>query len=543
MTERVRESQVTKKPRSVRQLAVRHAMPLKIALGWLALLALWEIAGRQQWVAGGALPSPSGILGQLVVDWHDYPEHIRATVRTSLLGFLLGNLVAVLVGFLMASWRPAGRLLSGVNVTLFAMPPIALTPILIIAFDGDAPRIALAALSTYYPTMVATVLGLTRVDARLLDLVRLYGGGRWATLRWIRLRHALPTLLAGLRVAAPNAVLGSLLAEFGSGSGAGLGHYLIGSLGRGDPARLWGIGLVATAISAGFYLAILLLARGWVGRQAPAQESLGGSSGGSMSRASRLLCLAISITLPVLLWWGAVWGLERVGVSSFVLRSPPELVAELFSTMRPESLTSIVGGALAQTVPWCLAGMLVGLAFALLLAIVGTLSPVLGRVLMPLSLLTQSMPLVALTPLIVLIFGRDGATILAITISVTFFPAYVTLAQGMALVPAATLDCVRVLGGSRWREIGLVSLPWSLPYLCAAARLVAPRAFLGVMIAEWLATGTGVGNLLNVARGSLDYGLVWAVVVAAVLVSVLLYLAVTLVEHWVLKRYAMAPAP
>ncbi len=513
-----------------------------MGLAWLALLALWEVAGRQQWVAGGALPSLSGIIGQLIIDWSDYPAHIWATVRTSLIGFVIGNVVAVMAGLLMASWRPAERLLSGVNVTLFAMPPIALTPILVIAFDGDAPRIVLAALSTYYPTMVATVLGLTRVDSRLLDLVRLYGGGRLATLRSVRLRHAVPTLLAGLQIAAPNAVLGSLLAEFGSGSGAGLGHYLIGSLGRGDPQRLWGIGLMATAISAGFYLAILLLARLWVGRQAPVQESVGGGDNVSMSRGSRVLCLVISMLLPVLLWWVAVWGLERVGVSSFVLRSPPELVAELFSTMRPESLIVVVGSALAQTVPWCLVGMLVGLAFALLLAIAGTLSPMLGRVLMPLSLVTQSMPLVALTPLIVLIFGRDGATILAITISVTFFPAYVTLAKGIALVPSAVRDGVRVLGGSRWREIRLVSLPWSLPYLCAAARLVAPRAFLGVMIAEWLATGTGVGNLLNVARGSLDFGLVWAVVVAAVLVSVLLYLAVTFVERWVLKRYAMAPA-
>ncbi len=133
-----------------------------IAIGWLALLLLWEVAGRLQWVADGALPSPSGVLRQLTEDWDDYPPHIWATVRTSLIGFLIGNAVAVLCGFLMASWRPVGRLLSGINVTLFAMPPIALTPILVIAFDGDAPRIVLAALATYYPTMVATVVPMVR---------------------------------------------------------------------------------------------------------------------------------------------------------------------------------------------------------------------------------------------------------------------------------------------------------------------------------------------------------------------------------------------
>ena len=62
-----------------------------IAIGWLALLLLWEVAGRLQWVADGALPSPSGVLRQLVEDWDDYPPHIWATVRTSLIGFLVGN--------------------------------------------------------------------------------------------------------------------------------------------------------------------------------------------------------------------------------------------------------------------------------------------------------------------------------------------------------------------------------------------------------------------------------------------------------------------
>ena len=65
-------------------------------------------------------------------------------------------------------------------------------------------------------------------------------------MRWVRLRSSLPALLGGLRVAAPNAVLGAILAEFGSGARWGLGTYLLGSLGRADPARLWGIGLVAT---------------------------------------------------------------------------------------------------------------------------------------------------------------------------------------------------------------------------------------------------------------------------------------------------------
>ncbi len=65
----------------------------------------------------------------------------------------------------------------------------------------------------------------------------------------------------------------------------------------------------------------------------------------------------------------------------------------------------------------------------------------------------------------------------------------------------------RAYGASKRQEMVLVSLPASLPYLFAAMRLAAPRALLGVMIAEWLATGRGLGNLLNQSRGYLDYGI------------------------------------
>ena len=77
--------------------------------------------------------------------------------QITLAGFAIGNLVAVAMGMLFAWYRPAARLMAGVNVTLFAMPAIALVPILVIALPGDAPRVVLAALSVYYPTMVATV--------------------------------------------------------------------------------------------------------------------------------------------------------------------------------------------------------------------------------------------------------------------------------------------------------------------------------------------------------------------------------------------------
>jgi sulfonate transport system permease protein len=154
----------------------------------------------------------------------------------------------------------------------------------------------------------------------------------------------------------------------------------------------------------------------------------------------------------------------------------------------------------------------------------------------------QTMPLVALTPMIVLLFGRGIAATLVVTVIVTFFPAFITIAQGLATVPRASLDLLDVYGASRLQKLRMVSLPMSLPYLCAAARLVAPASLLGVMIAEWLATGYGLGNLLNTARGELDYGMIWAAAFVAVAVSVGFYQLVKVIEEGVLRRFGSASA-
>lgn len=522
--------------------------------GLLLLLLGWEAAGRGGWVAGGALPAPSQIALQAWADRADYPAHVLGTLRTAAAGFALGSLLGLALGLAYVRWPRLQRVMAGVDVTVFAMPAIALVPILIIALPGDAPRVVLSALSVYYPVMVAVVLGLRQTDPRLLDLVQVYGGDAFAALRWVRLRGGLPTLLSGLRVAAPAAVLGSLLAEFGSGASAGLGTYLIGSLGRADPARLWGIGLAATTLSALAYLAVGLLAGRFAGHTVSASTPVGQAAdagGGTRKGGAPLawthrtgraaLVPLIAFFLPFLLWEAGTRALRLTEVSEVVYRDPLGVLEHLLWHETAAEHRADLGSALAQTLPFALGGMALGLAFAFALAIVSLLWPPLGATLLPLSLVTQSMPLVALTPLVVLVFGRDAGGILAITVSVTFFPAFVTIAQGLALVPPGLRDLVSAWGGDRGVWLRRVAVPWAAPYLCAALRLAAPRALLGVMIAEWLATGTGLGNLLNEARGRMDYGTIWSVAVVSVAVAVALHAAAAALERRVLRRFAFAP--
>ena len=244
----------------------------------------------------------------------------------------------------------------------------------------------------------------------------------------------------------------------------------------------------------------------------------------------------LAVLAPFAAWWAILLAL---GISPIVAKTPAGLVDYLFLGSTAASAQARLLGALAETLPITLAGMAAGLAVAFGLAVLGEMRPAIARSLMPVALVSQTMPLVALTPLLVLLLGRGTAVTLAITVSVTFFPAYVTMAQGLQLVPRAAFDLTRAYGASWLQELYMVAIPSALPYVFAATRLAVPRALLGVMIAEWLATGVGLGNLLNQSRGYLDYGMIWAVAVVSVILSILFYQAVTVVERRVLARAGM----
>jgi ABC-type nitrate/sulfonate/bicarbonate transport system permease component len=508
---------------------------------WLLLLAAWEAAGRFGWVAGGALPSPSAIVRRLWIDAADYPPHIMATVEASGLGFVIGNAVAIFAGCVFALFPMAARLSRGLNVALFALPPIAISPLLVLTLSGSAPRVVLAALGCYFVTMMATVTGVTQTDHRMVDIVRASGGGMWDVLRLAQMRSALPSILSGLRIAAPNAVLGSILAEFGGGGRFGVGAYLLGSLGRGEPDRLWGIGLVATLIAGVAYAAFSVIAARYVGGSravtVPAAPPLRRDRGQPLWRAA--LLTAGSVLLPLLVWWLL---LALMNAPAMIAKTPAGLFDYLFLSPGSKTAQTRLVAALSQTLPMTVLGMAIGVAFAFLLAILSAIRPGLILGLMPVALVSQTMPLVALTPLLVLMLGRSTSVILWITISVTFFPAFVTMSQGLSMTPRSALDVPRAYGASDLQQLRLVSIPASVPYLFAALRMAAPRALLGVMIAEWLATGTGLGNLLNQSRGYLDYGMIWAVAVVSVLISILFYQLVVIVERRVLERRGMRAA-
>ena len=508
--------------------AKRHLVTAALIAG---LLIAWEVTGQMKLVAGGTLPAISAILSRLVAEFPEYLPHLAETLKTASTGFVIGNVIAVAAACLFCLFPLTERLFRGINITVFTVPPIALAPVLVIAMDGNAARITLAALLVYFPTMTAALTGLQTADPRAIDLVHAYGGGRFKALWLVRIRTALPAVLSGFQIAAPAAVLGAILAEFGSGARWGLGSFLLGSLGRAEPDRLWGIGLTATAISALGYVAAALAAKWVTGENRALSLTVSQvRSEPEQGRLHKAVMVVAALVFPFVVWQVLIW---MSGLSPIIAKTPYGVFEYLFLGRGAESAQTRLLVALGETVPVTLLGMLVGLLFAFLLSLISFLSPTIMRAILPFALFTQTMPLVALTPLAVLIFGRGLTVTLVITTSVTFFAAFVVLAQGFAMIPKSAFDLVDAYGASVLQKLRLIAIPACGKWIFVAGRLALPKALLGVMIAEWLATGKGLGNLLNQSRGYLDYGMIWTVALVSILLSVALYQLAELAEKLV----------
>ena len=504
----------------------------QFAIGVVLLIAVWEILYYAMGGGSVILPAPSRIFAQMFADRELYYLHGVSTIGSASAGFAIGCAIAVLAALLFALVPGLETVFRGLNIALFAMPAIVVGPLLVLLFSGNWPQIILASIMVYYPAMSATLLGLKDVDPRLEDVVSVYGGRRGTLMRYVRLRGALPSLFAGLRTAAPLAVLGAILGEFGSGTQWGFGSFLLSALPQANPARLWGIGLASSVIALAGYALFLIPAR-WLAATTSAvtlaaPRPVVAEAGNWQARLRHALVIMAAIAFPFFLWWLA---LELTHLSPIIAPGPLRVLDYLTTASQAPEARAALMQALSETVPIAVMGLLAGLAFAFVLAALSILAPALSRALLPIAMVAQNMPLVAMVPLVLLVFGRGVVASIFMAVLVVFFPAFVMLSQGFSMVPRAASDLVSVYGGGRTKRLLLVAVPHAMPYLFAAAKLVAPQALLGVMVAEWLLTGIGLGNLLNVSRGMLNYDMIWAGALVSVFISIAAFQGVVLLER------------
>jgi len=247
------------------------------AVAFLAFNLAWEAATRLFDVPLYLLPPPSRIVRAL---WQHAGTLWRGTAITgqaALAGFVLSAGFGVLSGVVLASARWVERAVFPFTVFLQTVPLVAIAPLLVVWLGFGIRPVAVAAfIVSVFPVIVNTVTGIRSVDPALIDLFRLYGASRPARLVKLELPAALPSVFAGLRVAAGLAVIGAVVGEFVAsyaGDDAGLGMLALTFSRESHTDRLFAAvglaSLLGLAMFSAVSLASHLALRNWHASQQP----------------------------------------------------------------------------------------------------------------------------------------------------------------------------------------------------------------------------------------------------------------------------------
>ena len=253
--------------------------------------------------------------------------------------------------------------------------------------------------------------------------------------------------------------------------------------------------------------------------------------------ARPVLNLAFVIVMTLVLW---VVMLNLADVSDLVVRYPQDVYHWLFTDPDAAENRAEVLGPLRRTLLDAGIGFVVGLTAATVLATGMVLSRGVEAATMPVAMLVRTVPLVALAPIITLVFGNGFATVAVMSGIVVLFPALVTIAFGLRSVTPQMQDVVKVYGGSSRDVLRRVAYPTALPSVFAAIRISVPGAITGALIAEYFTTSDSVGKAVNTSLALYQYDKLWALVALVTIASVVLYMVAQACEGFVLVRWGQS---
>jgi NitT/TauT family transport system permease protein len=250
-----------------RQLWRTRAMP---ALGVFVLLFLWWAIVEGLKVKPFIAPSPFLVLETLYAKRAVLLDNLIPTAMEAAGGSLLGNLVAILLATVFVHNKTLNDIFFPVALMLNAIPIVAKAPVLVLILgNGVEPKIAIAALVCFFPTLVNMVRGLDAANPQAMELMRVLSASKTEVFFKLRLFSSLPYLFSALRIAASMSVIGAVVGEW-IGSTRGIGALILQATYNFDSALLYSAIVMSAFLSGSFFLVIALLER-WIVRWQPQQ--------------------------------------------------------------------------------------------------------------------------------------------------------------------------------------------------------------------------------------------------------------------------------
>ena len=255
---------------------------------------------------------------------------------------------------------------------------------------------------------------------------------------------------------------------------------------------------------------------------------------GDSSVVSRLMPIAV-LLLMVGLWQGLVVFLVQVRGLNAALFPGPFAVSEAGWRMRSDLCQATLLTA-AAAVTGLSMSILAGTATAFLFS----QSSIVRRAFYPYAVLLQTVPIIAIAPIVILTLGRGFQSIAMVSCIISLFPIITNTTTGLLQIDPDLVDLFRLNRATRRQLLMKLRLPSALPYLISGIRIASGSAIVGAIVGEFfLSAGpTGLGSLIQgKVASSFRMEELYAVVVAATLLGTFVFGVVTILGEWVLKRW------
>lgn len=260
----------------------------------------------------------------------------------------------------------------------------------------------------------------------------------------------------------------------------------------------------------------------------PDQTHTNTSELGRRNQHQGVVFVAISLSLAVFFWYL----ITLTGKFPAFILPPPGLVWQrLIDSLNDGSLLRHSRATISEV----LAGLGLGVSTATILGYLLAKSRTIERLVSPYIIASQSIPIVAIAPLLIIWFGPGQLSKILICALIVFFPVLVNTIVGLRSVPEELHILMMSLQATRLQTIRHLEIPASLPVFLGGLRIGATLSVIGAVIGEFVGADRGLGFLINVGRGQYDTALVFVAVFTLIIMALILYGSVILVESQLLS--------
>ena len=252
---------------------------------------------------------------------------------------------------------------------------------------------------------------------------------------------------------------------------------------------------------------------------------------------SERLSTILWILLPPLLTFALVavvweWAVHIFETPAYILPAPSRIWDSLLKDQG-----SILGHS-GITLFEAVSGFIIGSILGALLGIFFAYSRLFAQSLLPYVIAANTIPVVAIAPIIIIWFGHGIPSKIAVTAFLSFFPLALNMMKGLRSYDHTIMDVFHVAAASKWQRFVKMRLPASLPYVFVGLKLNVTFAVIGAIIAEFVQADRGLGFVIMTAYRTLNMPRLWSAMLVSAATGILFFALVALAERWIIPWHS-----